>query len=325
MNNLEFARQIDERRKRIENKFVSRIYDILRNISQDAGNLFFATGNIPSQELALNYTPEFVSVARDIMRETAREFGFDLRAEYSHSFAKSFYLKVDNLDILLADEELEQVNREFATEMLLFIANESERQALYIQNTNFKQLDEAKQKAILQNARKIQNLQENISKINNQLSQLAITELITGVTNDRIDILEDRKAKLERFLRQLQENQRQNLSQAIQDDLDAKAESRSELIASQISGLMEGEARESELIKLGILLEGRGNLLGKEWIGILDNKIRPNHAIVTGQRVRYDAKFFVGGFQASHPRDKSLPIEETVNCRCVYRVILLNN
>lgn len=325
MNNLEFAKQIDDRRRRIENKFAPRVREVLRNINQDANDLFFATGNIPSDELASNYTPEFISVIRDIMRETAREFGYDLRSDYSPSFAKSFYLKADNLDILLADDELEKVNREFATEMLLFVANESERQALYIQNTNSKQIDESQQKAILQNARKIQNLQENISKINNQLSELAIRELITGINNDRIDILENRKQKLERFLIELQENQRRNIAQAIKNDLDEKAESRAELITSQISGMAEGKARENELIKLGILFETQGNVLGKEWIGILDNRIRPSHAMATGQRVKYDAKFIVGGFQASHPRDPSLPIGETANCRCVYRVVLLNN
>lgn len=325
MNNLEFAKEIDSRRKRIETKFTRRIRDILKNISRDAANLFFATGNIESQELAANYTPEFVSVARDIMRETAKEFGYDLREQYFDPFDKSFYLKADNLDILLSDDDLEKINREFATEMLLFVANESEKQALYIQNTNFKQIDEAKQKVILQNARKIQILQENIFKINSQLSNLSIRELITGIKDERIDILEDRKEKLQRFLLELQENQRRNIAQGIKEELDKKSESRAELISSQISGLAEGFARENELIKLGILIENQGIELGKEWIGILDNKIRPSHAIATGQVVKYDKKFTVGGFQASYPRDNSLPIGETANCRCVYRVVQLSN
>lgn len=321
MNNLQYAQAIDARRRKIENKFAPKIKNVLHNLNQDAYDLFLSTGNYNSQELAENYTPEFISIIREIMRFTAKEFGFDMRKYRIKNIQKSFYVKADNLDILLTDEELREVNRQFAREMLIFVANESEKQALYIQNTNFKQLDEAKQKAILRTAQKIQNLEEMILNIDFKINDLIVREFINNESNELIDILEERKAKLQRFLDELQNNQREVIAKEIKDDLVSKEEGRASLIASQVSGMTEGNARESELLKLAIIAENQGIALQKEWIGILDDRIRQTHRLASGQKVLINEKFNVGGFPCSYPRDPSLPISETANCRCVYRVL----
>jgi hypothetical protein len=321
MNNLDFAKEIDRRRASIALRYNKDLKNVFSNLTNDAYNIFLATGNIPSLELAINYNPEFISIIRQIMRDTLNEFGYDLRNNNSNKVIKSFYVKADKLDILLSDDELREVNREFEREMLLFVANESERQALYIQNTNFNALESAKQKAILENAKKIQNLQKMITDIYSKISRLSIREIISGVKNDEIKKLEERRGKLQRFLIELRQNQRENLANSIKNNLEEKEDARVDIIAFQISKITEGEARNNELIKLGILLESERNiLLFKDWIGILDSKIRPSHSIANGQRVRYDENFIVGGYECNGPGDSSLPINETAYCRCTIRV-----
>lgn len=54
----------------------------------------------------------------------------------------------------------------------------------------------------------------------------------------------------------------------------------------------------------------------KQWLSAGDQRVRATHKLANGQIVDAKAKFVVGGFYASFPRDPSLPAGESVNCRC---------
>lgn len=54
----------------------------------------------------------------------------------------------------------------------------------------------------------------------------------------------------------------------------------------------------------------------EEWIASLDGDTRDSHRAANGQVVLTTEPFIVGGQQAQHPGDMSLPVRERANCRC---------
>lgn len=55
----------------------------------------------------------------------------------------------------------------------------------------------------------------------------------------------------------------------------------------------------------------------KEWLAVLDNRTRHDHAMANGQRRPVDQPFNVGGYEMQFPLDPRGPASETVNCRCM--------
>jgi 8-oxo-dGTP pyrophosphatase MutT (NUDIX family)/2'-5' RNA ligase len=78
--------------------------------------------------------------------------------------------------------------------------------------------------------------------------------------------------------------------------------------ATNALGSGQDVARDS-LVAMGINLR-------KQWVCMMDGRERPTHHIAHGQIVPYNGKFVVGGHQCDFPGDETLPIEETINCRC---------
>ncbi|GGL55091.1 phage head morphogenesis protein [Halocalculus aciditolerans] len=56
--------------------------------------------------------------------------------------------------------------------------------------------------------------------------------------------------------------------------------------------------------------------VGKEWVATSGPRTRKTHREADGQVVPIDGTFVVGGAQADHPGDASLPLDELINCRC---------
>ncbi|QCW03562.1 phage minor head protein [Natrinema pallidum] len=63
--------------------------------------------------------------------------------------------------------------------------------------------------------------------------------------------------------------------------------------------------------------EDADGVVAEEWVASLDGRQRDSHADADGQIVAVGNTFLVGGAEARHPGDPSLPLEELVNCRCV--------
>lgn len=59
-----------------------------------------------------------------------------------------------------------------------------------------------------------------------------------------------------------------------------------------------------------------GAVLVKEWLTAMDGRERETHGAANGQKVPMAGKFNVGGSIMTHPRDKSAPADEVINCRC---------
>lgn len=55
----------------------------------------------------------------------------------------------------------------------------------------------------------------------------------------------------------------------------------------------------------------------KMWQSMEDAKVRPSHALVSGETIGKDDFFEVGGFPMRYPGDPLAPAQETANCRCV--------
>ncbi|WP_323192407.1 phage minor head protein [Halostella sp. PRR32] len=58
------------------------------------------------------------------------------------------------------------------------------------------------------------------------------------------------------------------------------------------------------------------SVVGEEWLATFDGRQRDTHGSADGQIVAVDGTFLVGGFEADHPGDQSLPAAERINCRC---------
>ena len=62
----------------------------------------------------------------------------------------------------------------------------------------------------------------------------------------------------------------------------------------------------------------------KKWHTALDERTRPDHEAASGQTVKFDEPFIVGGAELMYPQDPNGPPEQTINCRCsaTYRIDL---
>jgi len=133
--------EIDVRKRKLEANSIPKIKAIFKNMANDAENIYRKNGNINSSELANNYYPEFLKEIRDVMRKTVKEFGFTLREDLQQK-GLNFGIDFETKEITdpKAKEKLKEVNTQFQESATFFIANESERQAKYITETNAKEI-----------------------------------------------------------------------------------------------------------------------------------------------------------------------------------------
>ncbi len=293
------ARTLDIEKRKLEARLLPDIKRIFRNISTDASNLYKATGNIPTRELATNYNTDFIKEIRDIYRATIRKFGFEIRkdvekkhglffdAEYKSSLLglelkQSIQIVDDNVD-----EKLESINNQFAAESTFFIANQSEEQAEFIQDTNSKMLETALTVASIKYANDLQKIR------------------LEG-EDDTIFV----------------KNKNSIIASNIKKDLDNKTEGRAKLITSQNIGNAESWSRQTEakLVNDAQLVSVRQEVvkLKKKWITILDSVTRNSHALTDGQIKDIDEDFILGsGVPIQYPRQANAPIQEIIECRCI--------
>lgn len=318
------ARKLDIEKRKIEASITPKLDRIFRNMADDASNLYKATGNVPSQELAINYEPEFLKEIRDAMRKSIRQFGFNLRKtiEKKHGLffdaeLKSQWIELDlKQSITIEDEDiddkLEEINNQFLIESTTFVANESENQNGYVTETNTKMIAAAVAAGIAAFSTQVTGLQ-------NEAQDLA-TRLVDAPLSERAGIIR----QIERVNRQIEasnRNQRAIVSENIRTNLLERAPARSELIAAQNVGLAESWARqtEAELIDDANLISAQGQpvRVGKSWQAILDSRTRPSHVDADNQEVGVRQNFIVGGEQLRYPRDPNGSAGNVINCRCV--------
>lgn len=171
-------------------------------------------------------------------------------------------------------------------------------------------------------------VKDKLKNINDQLKE-STTFFIANQSEEQARYITDTNIK-EILLAISQEEQKFNSQKAmfewaiiaknIKVNLLDKSEARSELITSQVIGLTESWTRqeEAELIDdSGLEINNQPIETLKTWIAILDNRTRLTHVEADFQQVKVSDDFIVGGFRAKTPRDPNLPIEESINCRCI--------
>jgi hypothetical protein len=151
----ELPLDINTRKLRLEANNIVEIKKIFNNMAKDVARIYTANGKINSQELADNYEAEFLKDIRDIMRKTIKQFGFDLRKELELKHNLFFDIETKEASFLLETKknvsvisndvksDLENINQDFLKEATFFVANESEKQAKYITETNASRIAEA--------------------------------------------------------------------------------------------------------------------------------------------------------------------------------------
>lgn len=292
--------QIDAIKRGLEFKNSADLRRLFNNMAKDASNLYIATGTLQSQELAANYKPEFLKEIRDIMRKSLKQFGFTIRKTLEEKYDLLFDVETKLLEIELdfkrvqkledsntTDAKLEKVNNDFLLAASLFVANESEKQAEFITQTNEKD-------------------------INNAFAVGATLYLdqVNRAAN------EGNQKEVER----LRNNQKQIIARDAKKEIIRKGKSRSNLIAEQVVGLTESWSRqkEAELINDAELITTQSKVikLEKSWSSILDSRTRENHVIADGQTVGIKESFIVGGEALQFPRDPNGSAANIMRCRC---------
>ena len=72
-------------------------------------------------------------------------------------------------------------------------------------------------------------------------------------------------------------------------------------------------------------LQGMGIVKAKEWLGVMDDSIRPSHEEANGQQVGNDEPFQVGDETCDYPGDPELSAEQRCGCRCTAISILADD
>tara|TARA_R110000868_G_scaffold17344_1_gene76317 strand:+ start:3479 stop:4480 length:1002 start_codon:yes stop_codon:yes gene_type:complete len=323
-------REIDLQKRVLEAKYTKPIRAIFSQMNKDAIDLYKVLGNIPAEQVAKTYTSDFTKVVRDAMRESIAKFGFLQRKTLKNFDQKNqanlnLVLKAlgngkedEILSLLfIEDSQLDQINLEYAKNAVLFLATESERQALYIQNTNTKELTESQQNAIIANAKKQAKLKNIIQKLTVRINVIRFSAFAKGESAPESVIkLQEKLTRYQIQLNELESKQKGDIAKGIEENLQAKEEARAELIASTSVGIAESWARDQEAGLLAIVLAEEGISLKKRWVTLLDGRERPDHHAASGQTVDINQKFIVGGEQCDYPRQSTLSAAQLIKCRC---------
>lgn len=317
-NRLESARKVDAEKLAIEASVVPKIKRIFANYASDAAALYLTTGNIPAAELAHNYAPEFLKEIRDAMRKSIKYFGFNLRDKLQKNFGFFFDVefKRDELDLCFKklvriddpslDDKLNQINNEFARQVTIFVANQSEFQTRFVTDTNAKDIIDAVRQEE-ENFRR--DIQAQAAKINDLVNQPIGEEIQRQIDKARAELAAQ------------QADAQAIISKNIKANLLDRSQARSDLIAAQNVGLAESWSKqtEGEIIHGAKLADatGRTAQVQKTWTAILDTKTRASHAAADSQKVTIDESFQVGGESLKYPRDPNGSAGNVINCRCL--------
>jgi hypothetical protein len=316
------AIQLDIEKRKLEASIIVDLQRIFRNMANDAANLYNATGNLPSAQLSKNYSSEFLKAIRDAMRKSIKKFGFNLRktVEKKHGLFFDAETKAMWIDLELKqtiriqdddiDDKLEDINNNFFLASTLFIANESENQNEFVEQTNNNMLNAALLAGITAFSNLVGGLQDEVANLSNSL--------IDASPSQRTKI-NRQIASVRRQIDRSTANQQAIVAENIRVNLLSKAPARSELIAAQNVGLAESWARqtEAELVDDANLITANSETLRvvKSWSTILDDRTRSSHVRADGQQVPIDQQYNVGGESLLAPRLGAIPANN-INCRC---------
>lgn len=308
---------LDSDKKKLEASVIHKIKRIFANMADDALALYVTTGNIPAVELSANYQIEFIKEIRDAMRKSIKHFGFEMRdvlekkhgiffdVEYKKQIFDIQLKKLSKIDDPELDVKLNAINNEFMGMVTVFVANQSENQAQLIADTNAKEIAAVISASEAQYQEQIESQLARIANLENQpLTPVLSRQIETAKTQLNASIA----------------NANEIVGKNIKINLLDKSVARSDLIASQIVGISEAWARQTEanLIHDAKLVNAVGKIgkVNKTWVSILDTLTRSSHASADQQQVQVNEYYSVNGESLMYPRDPNGTASNIVNCRC---------
>lgn len=321
----ESPESIDKRKRVLEAKFYSDLRSLFNVMALDTENLYKSDSFVDAEDIAKNYRSDFLFLIRKIIRRSIKEFGFVGREglQKKHHFVFDIEYKKRLLDLDLKqsveitdtelNDKVEDINKDFNKEATLFIANESEKQADLITETNEKEINKAVSFGLAAFGALILNKEKERNKLIDQLTR-------SDDNSERLK-LERRIRSADNAIADLNKNKSiivaENLRKKIKDD----AVARSELISFQNVGLAEAWSREkeAEVINNAGLISSTGKLITtqKKWVATLDSKTRTAHRAADGQTIPIQDNFIVDGESLKFPRDPAGSAKNIINCRCL--------
>jgi len=321
----ESPESIDRRKRVLEAKFYSDLRSLFNIMASDTENLYKSDSFVDAKDIAKNYRAEFLFLIRKIIRKGIKEFGFvgreDLQKKHNLIFDIESKKKLLDLNLKQSievidadlDDKVEDINKEFNKEVTLCIANESEKQADLITETNEKEINKAVSFGLAAFGALMLNKEKERNKLIDQLAR-------SDDNSERLK-LERRIRIADNAITDLNKNKSiivaENLRKKIKDD----AVARSELISFQNVGLAEAWSREkeAEIINNAELISSTGKLIStqKKWNATLDSKTRTAHRAADGQIIPIQDNFIVDGESLKFPRDPAGSSKNIINCRCL--------
>lgn len=327
--------EVDRIRAEIEAIYTPKFKKIFDHMAVEARTFFLAKGSVPAHQITQQFRPEFIKIMRDAQRAAIKRFGFGMRNRgeekgYKFKTAKHEALidfQLENKDeqseitaLLLLDDQnkMDKINQQFALDAAIFVNVNVEEQADYVDDTNEKEMNQAQVNAIFLYTVLEKRFTDQIDKLTQELSQERFNVILgrsPAISEAQKKKIQDKIKKLSEQKENLQNNKNKITADNIEKIIRDKGVARSELISSQNVGMAQSFAqnKEAQLIDQNI----PEATIKKKWQAILDSRTRDTHVAADGQTVGVNAKFTVGGYLAEYPRDPSLPIDETANCRCV--------
>ena len=330
-NGERFIFKIDAKKKEIENRHIREFNKLYRRIGNDLINIVTNSGSVDFKTIIQNYKPDYIYIFRRIFQD-AREsgMGFEIRSQFN--FNKSNIIELKSVEV--PKEEQDKVNNKFDILYTLLVNNKTEQLA----NDDFIQseatyFENAYNDAQGDYTNDVNKIKEETNKLRNELLFLAGARLISEIAKRKAK--QKRLEVLDKQLERIQKDAKTETVKTFKNQLEKKIPTRSQSNAEYGTGKASSEIRNaeyqaikesgaSEVAKPSPFTFTRGKLLidriKKTWWDktqfIAGAKPRDNHLAISGSQSNSQGNFFVGGYEVPTPRHESLPLKESVRCRC---------
>jgi len=260
----------------LEDRMSADLRSEFKKISKDFASYYNHYGTVINLD---NYNIDLISCMRKWYRKTADIFSKNIRLDIKENSDLLEY-KDDNLNNTA--EEKNKINAEIAAALLLFIENQSKKQAKYIIDTSKSIIDET-----------IVIIKKRLEESGMVADKATIADLVRKEFNNRSIARSELIAKQEIGL--------------------MASESK------EIEALALNKSNEAEILIGTISLSLHGTMY-KTWNAELDMKTRPAHA-QADFRYKYEPikvgeYFIVDRESLKYPRDPAGSIGNIINCRC---------
>jgi len=326
-----FIRKIDATKKAIEEKYQIEFVRLYKRIGNDLINLLQRNQSINFNEVFQNYKGDYIYLYRNIFQDVKKQLGYEIREKLNFNLGLQVLLKSITIDIT----EQEKVNDIFDEKYTLLLNNETERLA----NDNFIQSEATYFSNLYNNAvdnfnKFIEAQKQQEQKFNFELVSLLLLNTQSQRDKQRIRYLQKQtealKQNIQKFTEQKQKETLRQYKDILQEKIPVRSQDNAEYGTGQASSIIREVEYESikesnatikqpTTIPIATIIT-LASLVKKTWWErsqfIFGASPRINHLALSGTQANSQGDFNVSGYLVPRPRDYSLPVEESVRCRC---------